>query len=89
LYFPLKLDGNEKYNEVLAENYRGDENVIHGLKNFYHYDITDKLEYKIVGITDNVPVVAIDNTIFRGVLGSDAEAYRFEFINEEHSARRF
>ena len=43
--------------------------------------------YKIVSITDSVPVVAIDNTIFKSVLGSDQEAYRFEFINEEHAPK--
>lgn len=87
LYFPLKIRG-EYYNKTLADQYKGEE-VIGSLTNFYHYDITEPLKYKIVGITDNVPVVAIDNTIFRGVLGSAAEAYRFEFINEEHCAVRF
>lgn len=87
LYFPLRIRG-EYYNKTLADQYKGEE-VIGSLTNFYHYDITEPLKYKIVGITDSVPVVAIDNTIFRGVLGSAAEAYRFEFINEEHCAIRF
>ena len=87
LYFPLKVRG-DYYNEALANEYKGEE-IIGSLTNFYHYDIVPLLKYKIVGITDNVPVVAIDNTIFRGVLGSAAEAYRFEYINEEHCARRF
>lgn len=43
--------------------------------------------YKIVSVTDPVPVVAIDNTIFKSVIGSEQEAYRFEFINEEHAPK--
>jgi len=46
------------------------------------------LVYSIVGVTDSVPVVAIDNTIFKAVCGDAAEAYRFEYINEEHCPRR-
>jgi hypothetical protein len=43
--------------------------------------------YKIVSVTDSVPVVAIDNTIFKSVLGSEQESFRFEFINEEHAPK--
>jgi len=46
-----------------------------------------KRPYKIVSVTDNVPIVAIDNTIFKGVLGSEQEAFRFSFINEEHAPK--
>ena len=45
-------------------------------------------DFKLVSVTDTVPVVAIDNTIFKSVIGSEAEAYRFSYINEEHCAYR-
>ena len=66
-------------------------------KERYYYvkypDILPKVDtslqkFKIVSVTDNVPVVAIDKTIYRSVLGSEAEAYRFAYINEEHSPYR-
>lgn len=44
--------------------------------------------FKIVSVTDTVPIVAIDNTIFKSTIGSEAEAYRFSYINEEHCANR-
>jgi len=44
--------------------------------------------FKIISVTDNVPIVAIDHTIFKSVIGSEAEAYRFSYINEEHCAYR-
>ena len=47
------------------------------------------LTYKICSVTDNVPVVAIDNTIFKSVIGSAQEAYRFSFINEEKGPARW
>ena len=47
------------------------------------------LTYKICSVTDNVPVVAIDNTIFKSVIGSAQEAYRFSFINEEKGPARY
>lgn len=46
-------------------------------------------KFKIISVTDNVPVVAIDNTIFKSVIGSDMEAYRFAYINEEHCTYRY
>mgnify|MGYP000118167997 FL=1 len=63
------------------------------LKDFYYEKSNSKLAksgyiYNIVSVTDNVPVVAIGNTIFKSVIGSDAEAYRFAYINEEHCAKR-
>ena len=63
------------------------------LKDFYYEKSNPKLTesgyiYNIVSVTDNVPVVAIGNTIFKSVIGSDAEAYRFAYINEEHCAKR-
>ena len=45
-------------------------------------------DFDIVSVTDNVPVVAVNNTIFKSVIGSDMEAYRFAYINEEHCAYR-
>ena len=45
-------------------------------------------DFNIVSVTDNVPVVAVNNTIFKSVIGSDMEAYRFAYINEEHCAYR-
>ena len=45
-------------------------------------------ECKIVAVTDSVPVVAIDNYIYRAVCGDAAEAYRFEYITEEHCPKR-
>ena len=65
-------------------------------KRFFYNDIktnVDKTgfgerEFNIVSVTDNVPVVAINNTIFKSVIGSEAEAYRFSYINEEHCHSR-
>lgn len=54
----------------------------------YFESFGTNLEYKIVGVTENVPIVAIDNTIFKGVCGNAQEAFRFEYINEEHSSGR-
>lgn len=45
-------------------------------------------DFNIVSVTDNVPIVAVNNTIFKSVIGSDMEAYRFSYINEEHCAYR-
>lgn len=75
-------DSNQKFNN---EDY---------LKDFYYEKSNSKLAesgyiYNIVSVTDNVPVVAIGNTIFKSVIGSDAEAYRFAYINEEHCAGRY
>lgn len=51
---------------------------------FVYNPVTDaKKEFKICSVTDNVPTIAIDNTIFKSVIGTDAEAFRFSFINEE------
>ena len=44
---------------------------------------TNFLSSKIVAVTDEIPQVAIDDTIFRGVAGSAEEAYRFRFIQQE------
>jgi hypothetical protein len=41
---------------------------------------TNFLSSKIVAVTDEIPQVAIDDTIFRGVAGSAEEVYRFRFI---------
>ena len=45
------------------------------------------MSFKICSVTDNVPIVAIDNTIFQSVLGTAEEAYRIAYINEEHSGK--
>ena len=51
---------------------------------FVYNPVTDaKKEFKICSVTDNVPTIAIDNTIFKSVIGTDAESFRFSFINEE------
>ena len=44
--------------------------------------------YKICSVTDSVPVVAIDKTIFKSVIGTEQEAFRFAYINEEHAAKQ-
>ena len=45
------------------------------------------MKYKICSVTDSVPIVAIDNTIFQSILGTAEEAYRIAYINEEHSGK--
>lgn len=52
-------------------------------------NIDNKYEqFKIVQVTDNVPIVAIGNTIYKSVLGSDQEAFRYLYLNEENSPLR-
>ena len=49
---------------------------------------TDERKFKICSVTDSVPVVAIDKTIFKSVIGTEQEAFRFAYINEEHAAKQ-
>lgn len=42
---------------------------------------------KIVSITDDVPLVAIEDTIYRGVLGSAEEAFRFRYAEIENRGK--
>jgi hypothetical protein len=50
-------------------------------------NIPNNSVYKICSVTDSVPVVAIDKTIFKSVIGTEQEAFRFAYINEEHAAK--
>ena len=54
---------------------------------FEKFGSKDGMSFKICSVTDNVPIVAIDNTIFQSVLGTAEEAYRIAYINEEHSGK--
>jgi len=57
----------------------------------YEYDndyLNKELKYKIIGVTENLPTVGIDHTIFTSLAGNAQEAYRTSFINEQHSAER-
>lgn len=76
---------NDFYQNQISKSY----NDYKGNNSYRHHKFdVQRISYKIVGVTDSVPVVAIDNTIFKAVCGDAAEAYRFEYINEEHCPRR-
>ena len=51
--------------------------------------INRERNFSIISVTDSSPIAAIENTIYKSVIGSDAEAYRFGYINEEHCDLRF
>ena len=93
-YYPIFPKGYESNKDL--EKYINDggtiitteQNIEDFFKDKYFKFVRGKYNYKIVGVTENVPVVAIDNTIFKGVCGDAQEAYRYEYINEERSPYR-
>lgn len=91
-YYPIFPEGYEKNILINSDIQNGFKLIDNSdLREFVcnkYFNYTNFLSYKIVGVTENVPIVAIDNTIFKGVCGDTQEAYRFEYINEEHSANR-
>ena len=77
--------GNERY--YYPEVEKDDIYCPTHTHNFDEFGAKSGMKYKICSVTDNVPIVAIDNTIFQSVLGSDQEAYRIAYINEEHAGK--
>lgn len=84
-----RLDNNERlYYPAIPDNFTVGTTNYTGVENFYSKQ-SGSFVYKICSVTDNVPSVAVDDTIFKSVIGSDQEAFRFSYINEEGSAIRW
>lgn len=87
---PIRSENNERlYYPVY--NYKEDINTTSIYKKPYTYDskyLNKDIKFKIIAVTEELPTVAIDNTIFTSIAGNSQEAYRTSYINEQHSARR-
>ena len=77
--------GNERHYYPKVE--RDDIYCPSNTHDFDKFGAKSGMKYKICSVTDNVPIVAVDNTIFQSVLGSEQEAYRIAYINEEHAGK--
>ena len=77
--------GNERHYYPKVE--RDDIYCPSNTHDFDKFGSKSEMKYKICSVTDNVPIVAVDNTIFQSVLGSEQEAYRIAYINEEHAGK--
>lgn len=88
---PIRSSNNERLYYPVYE-YKEDINTAN--KNFkspytYNKDYLNKeIKFKIIAVTEELPTVAIDNTIFTSIAGDSQEAYRTSYINEQHSALR-
>lgn len=92
-YFNTVFTGTEykvKYTRLQYEYLTTHKERLYNVGKVLSEPFIDNIDrkFKIISVTDNVPVVAIDNTIFKSVIGSEMEAYRFAYINEEHCAHR-
>lgn len=87
---PIRSENNERlYYPVYG--YKEDINTTSIYKKHYTYDkkyLNKDIKFKIIAVTEELPTVAIDNTIFASIAGNSQEAYRTSYINEQHSARR-
>ena len=87
---PIRSENNERlYYPVY--NYKEDIDTTSIYKKHYTYDkkyLNKDIKFKIIAVTEELPSVAIDNTIFTSIAGNSQEAYRTSYINEQHSARR-
>lgn len=77
-----RSSNNERYYSPIRKFKDSDEYVDDFI------NISNNNIYKICSVTDSVPVVAIDKTIFKSVIGTEQEAFRFAYINEEHAAKQ-
>ena len=88
---PIRSENNERLYYPVYE-YKEDINTANkNFKNPYTYNkkyLNKEIKFKIIAVTEELPTVAIDNTIFTSIAGNSQEAYRTSYINEQHSARR-
>ena len=87
---PIRSENNERLYYPVYD-YKEDINTTSIYKKPYTYDsiyLNKDIKFKIIAVTEELPTVAIDNTIFSSIAGNSQEAYRTSYINEQHSARR-
>lgn len=87
---PIRSENNERLYYPVYE-YKEDINTTSIYKKPYTYNsiyLNKDIKFKIIAVTEQLPTVAIDNTIFTSIAGNSQEAYRTSYINEQHSARR-
>lgn len=87
---PIRSENNERLYYPVYD-YKEDINTTSIYKKPYTYDkkyLNKDIKFKIIAVTEDLPTVAIDNTIFTSIAGNSQEAYRTSYINEQHSARR-
>ena len=87
---PIRSENNERLYYPVYD-YKEDINTTSIYKKPYTYDskyLNKDIKFKIIAVTEELPTVAIDNTIFTSIAGNSQEAYRTNYINEQHSARR-
>lgn len=87
---PIRSENNERLYYPVYD-YKEDINTTSIYKKPYTYDkkyLNKDIKFKIIAVTEGLPTVAIDNTIFTSIAGNSQEAYRTSYINEQHSARR-
>lgn len=87
---PIRSENNERLYYPVYD-YKEDINITSIYKKPYTYDskyLNKDIKFKIIAVTEELPTVAIDNTIFTSIAGNSQEAYRTSYINEQHSARR-
>lgn len=87
---PIRSENNERLYYPVYD-YKEDINTTSIYKKPYTYDskyLNKDIKFKIIAVTEELPTVAIDNTIFTSIAGNSQEAYRTSYINEQHSARR-
>lgn len=87
---PIRSENNERLYYPIYD-YKEDINTTSIYKKPYTYDskyLNKDIKFKIIAVTEELPTVAIDNTIFTSIAGNSQEAYRTSYINEQHSARR-
>ena len=87
---PIRSENNERLYYPVYD-YKEDINTTSIYKKPYTYDsiyLNKNIKFKIIAVTEELPTVAIDNTIFSSIAGNSQEVYRTSYINEQHSARR-
>lgn len=84
---PIRDDNNERHYYPYYE-YSEDMKENTGKPYKYNAYLNEEFKFKIIGVSEDLPTVGIDNTIFTSLAGNAQEAYRTSFINEQHSAER-
>lgn len=72
-------------------SYQYEEDQVENSGKPYTYNqeyLNKEITYKIIGVSEELPTVGIDHTIFTTLAGNAQEAYRTSYINEQHSAER-
>lgn len=86
IYYTTNTPLNYQFNLTRLPNQSSiDISFNSNYQTIYQYKPSDNLnkKFKICSVTDDVPVIAIDNTVFKSILGNSSEAYLYSYINEE------